>query len=108
MHTPIHLQQSADGIEQYTMPCAEALLADTLALMTGHVQACCDGRRELMAKKIVSSLFFLAEHPLLSPQFKTMLWNLRTRWEVQVENCQVVQPTERDQRLWHVGPQVVQ
>ena len=108
MNTDVHLQNNLDGVEEYTMPCAEALLAATLALMTGHVQACCDGRRDLIAKKVVTNLFFLAQHPLLSEQFKTMLWNLRTRWEVQVENHMAVQPAERDQRLWHAGPSVVQ
>lgn len=92
------IQPLAD--EEYPMPCAEALLAGTLALMTAHAQACCDGHRAQMAAKIVDNLSRLAEHPLLTPQFHTMLWNLRTRWQLQREH----QPAERDARLWHAGP----
>ena len=42
--------------EEYSMPCAEALLASTLALMTGYVQACCDDHRDAMGRKIVANL----------------------------------------------------
>lgn len=68
------------GDEEYEMPCAEAVLAGTLALMTGHAQSCCDAHRELMAQKVVSNLFILSQHPILSPGFKSMLFNLHGRW----------------------------
>ncbi|OGA98683.1 MAG: hypothetical protein A3E79_19300 [Burkholderiales bacterium RIFCSPHIGHO2_12_FULL_61_11] len=96
------------GEEEYVMPCAEAMLAGTLALMTGHVQACCDGHRVLMAKKIVANLVLLSEHPLLSPQFKTMLWNLRERWREQLESAQDMQTAQADPDLWHASPSAVQ
>ena len=86
--------------EEYTMPSAEALLAGTLALMTGHVQASCCAHRELMAAKIVSNLSALAEAPVLSPAFKAMLQNLRLRWQNQGP------ATERS--LWHRSPDAVQ
>ncbi len=116
LHAATDLTQS----EEYTMPCAEALMAGTLALMTGHGQACCDDHRALMANKIVENLFALAQHPLLSPPFKTMLWNLRTRWEVRIEAAadqrnaehaaahRALTPQELDPRLWHAGPASVQ
>lgn len=95
--------------EEYTMPCAEAMLAGTLALMTGHVQACCAGQRDLIAKKIVSNLLSLAEHPQLSASFKSMLSNLRVRWlVVKIQDAQAVSGTESDQKLWHGSPDVVQ
>jgi len=107
MNTDIEINAN----EEYSLPCAEALMAGTLALMTGHVQACCDGHREQMAQKIVTNLAALAQHPLLSAPFQTMLWNLRTRWQLKIEQqdaSQLVQPNEQDQRLWHTGPVVVQ
>ena len=108
MNTDIQVTTNEAGEEEYAMPCAEAVLAATLALMTGHAQTCCDGRRALMARKIVSSLALLSEHPLLSPQFKTMLWNLRERWREQVESTQTAQAGQSDQGLWHASPSAVQ
>ena len=43
--------------EEYSLPCAEALLAGTLALMTGYVQACCDSHRDAMGRKIAANLY---------------------------------------------------
>ncbi len=37
----MHSTPASHHNEEYTMPSAEALLAGTLALMTGHVQASC-------------------------------------------------------------------
>lgn len=94
--------------EEYRMPCAEALLACTLALMTGHAQACCDNHRQLTARKITHNLAQLSGHPLLSPQFRSMLWNLRTRWQQQLEQGQARSPAEKDPQLWHAGTTSVQ
>ena len=81
---PTSVQQnavaSAQGDEEYEMPCAEALLAGTLALMTGHAQSCCDDHRDLMARKVATNLSCLSQHPVLSPGFKSMLLNLQARW----------------------------
>ena len=60
--------------------CAEALLAGTLALMTGHAQACCDSHREAMARKIVVRLPCLGRQPGFTPHFRTMLANLHGCW----------------------------
>src|SRR3989344_4516252 len=46
--------------EEYSLPCAEALLAGTLALMTGYVQACCDSHRDALRRKIAANLPLLA------------------------------------------------
>jgi hypothetical protein len=93
--------------EEYQLPCAEALLAGTLALMTGHAQACCDDHRRLMARKIAVHLAQLAEHPILSPQFRAALWNLRTHWQL-LQEQKASQPAHSDQRLWHTRPASVQ
>jgi len=53
--------------EEHVMPCAEAMLAGPLALMTGHAQSSCATQRGLMGRKIRSNLFFLGQHPALSP-----------------------------------------
>lgn len=67
--------------EEYVLPSVDALMAGTLALMTGYAQAPADGaHRPLMGKKLVSNLFFLAQHPQVSPAMRCMLGNLRTRW----------------------------
>ena len=87
--------------ENYTLPCAEALLAGTLAVMTGHMQACCDGHRNLMVRKAVANLAQLSQHPLLSPDFKALLWQLRGRWEQQL------QAQARQAPMWHASPNTV-
>ena len=94
--------------EEYTMPCAEALLAGTLALMTGHVQACCGAHREAMAGKIVSNLTALTEDTMLSPGFKTLLWALRSRWVDQGQGGAVAQLPSAERGLWHNSPEAVQ
>lgn len=99
MNTDIEMS----GEEEYHLPCAEALLAGTLALMTGRAQACCDNHRQLMTGKIVANLSQLAEHAILSPQFRAALWNLHTHWEVMQRQGHAA-PAERDTRLWHASP----
>lgn len=94
--------------EEYTLPCAEALLAGTMALMTGHVQACCGAHREAMVGKIVANLTVLAEDPLLSPGFKTLLWALRQRWQSQGQGAALAQLPATERSLWHSSPEAVQ
>ena len=97
--------------KEYAMPCAEALLASSLALMTGYVQGCCDDHRTQMAQKVVQNLLHLSEHPLLSPDFKTLLWNLHTRW-LQQTHPRRAATTHLDlpaaTPLWHTTPETVQ
>lgn len=101
-----------DASEEHVLPCAEAMLAGTLALMTGHAQHSDAGTRSLMAKKIVSNLFFLSGHPHLSDGFKTMLGNLRTRWQLELapRGDTVVAPVQSSlpAALWHDVPTSVQ
>lgn len=90
------------GDQEYRLPCAEALLAGTLALMTGHAQACCEDRRRLMGARIVSQLDQLAQHGRLSPVFRAALANLRTHWEV-------LQQRDAAPAAWqHPGPATLQ
>jgi hypothetical protein len=71
----------AGGSESVQPNSAEALLAGTLALMTGHAEATDAGERRLMAQRISGNLLQLAEHPLLSPHFRMALSALMAHWE---------------------------
>ena len=100
--------------EEYSLPRAEALLAGTLALMTGYVQACCDSHREAMGHKIVTNLQLLGQAGVLTPHFRTMLRNLQSRW---VKQCgaapaepvsAALSVAEHRRALWLPAPEVVQ
>jgi hypothetical protein len=95
--------------EEYTLPAVEALMAGTLALLTGYAQSAPEcAHRPLMAAKLVSNLFFLSGHPDLSNPMRTMVANLRTRWQLELErqapHAIAPQPTP----LWHTAPAGVQ
>lgn len=89
------------------LPPAEALLAGTLALMTGHAQQPDSGLRTLMAKKIVSNLFFLSGHPHLSGGFQRTVANLRASWQGQLSGL-TPDITVVPAKLWHDAHGVVQ
>jgi hypothetical protein len=72
--------------DEYELPDAEALHAATLALMTGHAQQSCPQRRLLMARKIRSNLFFLFQHPGLSPELRRVLQRLHGMWDAMVQS----------------------
>ncbi len=98
--------------EEYAMPCAEAMLASSLALMTGYMQGCCDDHRTQMAQKIVQHLVSLSQHPMLSPDFKTLLWNLHSRWlpqtHIQTPAPATVPLEHASAALWHKTHEVLQ
>jgi hypothetical protein len=70
-------------LEEHELPCHEAVLAGTLALMTGYsqaLQAALDPQHWLrMGAKIGVSL--LADHPYLSPGYRQVLQRLQGRWQ---------------------------
>lgn len=76
--------------EELELPAVEAVLAGTLALMTGYSQALLaelhPEHRVLMGRKIGNNLALLAEHPQLSTPFQTMLGGLQRRW-AQMAGC---------------------
>lgn len=95
--------------EEYTLPPVEALMAGTLALLTGYAQSAPDcPHRPLMATKLVSNLFFLSGHPDLSGPMQTMLTNLRTRWQMEAERQQPRTGPSAPTPLWHAAPAGVQ
>ena len=98
------------------LPPAQALLAGTLALMTGHAQACCEGQRALMAKKIIANLFMLSRHPGAPPDFKAIAANLHPLW-VRLSQPGPDQPqqgllpadnSDTHRVLWHTTPETLQ
>jgi hypothetical protein len=103
-----HHTETAD--EEYTMPSVEALLAGTLALMTGYAQSAREcPHRSLMAGKLVSNLLCLSAHPQLSPPMQTMLANLRTRWQLEMEHSADATAVDNTPTpLWHPVPASVQ
>lgn len=99
----------AGGEEEYVMPSVEALIAGTLALMTAYAQAepeC--GHRTLLARKLLSNLFFLGEHPQVSLPMRQMLANLRARWQIEAQRNSVTPPLPPATPLWHPAPELVQ
>ena len=99
----------SDADEEYSMPCAEALLAGTLALMTAYAQGCCDSHRDAMVRKIVANLQFLSEQPSLTPHFRTLVQSLQQRWMDQISAEHVALEAAQARRvLWHVAPEILQ
>ncbi len=90
------------------MPCAGGLLAGTLALMTcwaepeSSAQVSAGQQRALMARKIVSNLFFLREHPDLPSGLRLVVTKVHARW------CSIAQaPAEHALSSAATGPAVV-
>lgn len=92
--------------EEYTMSRTEAMLAGTLALMTGHAQSCATPDREAMARKIGVNLSALSDDPVLSPGFQALLCALRNRWDG-VQHGAVPLYGQAPNR-WHRSPEAVQ
>lgn len=73
-------------------PSLDALIGGTLALMTAWTDAApcvlaapavqAAHRQSLVARKIVSNLFFLQHHPLLSAPLRQVVAQARQRWFV--------------------------
>jgi hypothetical protein len=74
----------------YEMPCAEAVLAATLALTSALAQGSCEPHRSDMVARIVAHLQQLTHNPMLSEGFKAMLWNLRSTWQLAQDNERAV------------------
>ncbi len=81
-HTPDHT-------EEHELPSIEAVLAGTLALMTGYSQALqaeLDPEQRLrMGVKIGDNLALLMDLPMLSLGFRQVICGLRGRWHAMSE-----------------------
>lgn len=71
-------------VEEHELHSVEAVLAGTLALMTGYsqaLQAALDPQsRVAMGEKIGCNLGLLLDHPQLSLGFRQVLFGLQQRW----------------------------
>lgn len=95
--------------EEYVLPCAEALLAGTLALMTAYAQSPPAGHdRPLMAAKLVSNLIRLSHHPAFTPTMHTVLHRLCSSWQQQASGVSSTASSPQPTALWHGAPQAVQ
>lgn len=74
--------------ETYSLPSVEALIAGTLALMTGYAQAeAACSRRVLLARKLAVNLGSLAGHPQLSAPMQTVLSRLQGHWLNEIDRA---------------------
>ena len=75
--------------EEHELPSIEAVLAGTLALMTGYSQALQaehdPAQRLRMGEKIGGNLALLVDHPMLSLGFRQVLLSLQGRWQAMTE-----------------------
>ena len=115
----IHLATSATSAtpsrdEEYSLPCTEAVLAGTLALMTGHAQACCCSQRDALGRKIVAGLHQLAHSDQFTPHFRALLGSLQHKWvqqcaaDAQVPRSAALSAAEQRRALWVQAPRTVQ
>jgi hypothetical protein len=72
-----------ESSQEYVMPCAEAVLMATMALMTGHAQNKNEQHLQWMARKIGANLEVLASHPGLSEGLRKALKRLVVPWAQQ-------------------------
>lgn len=79
------MHRSTSLTEDHELPAVEAVLAGTLALMTGYSQALQaelhPQQRMLMGRKIGTNLVLLADHPALTEPFQRILLGLSARWQ---------------------------
>jgi hypothetical protein len=90
--SPPHADQLVVQSEEHELPCLEAVLAGTLALMTGHSQALQaelhPQQRLAMGAKVADNLALLGHHPMLSSGFRDVLLGLQRRWHAMRECTQ--------------------
>lgn len=88
--------------EEYEMPALEAVLAGTMALMTGFSKAPTVHQKNVLAEKIFCNLGLLSQHPVVSPGFQVMTFKLRSHWLKQNEGDDFGKSVlERTRSLWH-------
>jgi hypothetical protein len=80
---PVHPQ---DGTDDTPLPCAEALVAATMTLMTvwadpsPHEGAGEGVQRRQLARRIAANLFLLSRHPDLAEPLRIVMARAHARW----------------------------
>lgn len=96
-------------IEEVALPGVEALLAGTLALMTGYAQAGAEStHRAMMASKIACNLSELAAHPQLSDAMRQLVRRLSGDWSGGVPPHDAAPAALPASVLWHRSPATLQ
>lgn len=78
--------EHADDDSDLPLPSLDGLVAGTVALMTAWAAPCPDARldapaqRSLLARKVVSNLFFLQHHPQASEPLRRVMANAHAHW----------------------------
>ncbi len=66
------------------LPCAQELVACTVALMTAHADAVgphrAAGQRALLARKVVANLYVLQHHPDIGSGLRMVMSQAHRRW----------------------------
>ena len=92
-------------LEEHELPCIEAVLAGTLALMTGYSQALQAAahpqQRLAMGHKIADQLEQLADHAQLSDGFRQVLAGLHRRWRLMTACTEAAEHDCTARRLHH-------
>jgi hypothetical protein len=78
--------------DEIALPCAQALLAGTLALMSAYAAPLAGGAsapdcRLQMARKVVENLVMLREHPGLAPAMRAVVAKLQVHWAALAEGA---------------------
>ncbi|HWH73425.1 MAG TPA: hypothetical protein VNV16_04080 [Methylibium sp.] len=104
----------ADPDEGVPLPSAEALIAGTLALMTGVAERAAltqplaaHAQSLMMSVKVGANLGRLAEHPQLSAPLRSTLARLQGHWERLIAPA-ALPAAEPDRRLWHARAERLQ
>jgi hypothetical protein len=87
--------------ELAAFPCAGALVAGTFALMTTWALPGDDNQtaqRVLIARKIVSNLFFLRHHPALGEPLRRVMAQVHERWLLHAQDGDVQHVPAREPR----------
>ena len=83
------------------LPCPDALIAGTVALMTAWAAPCSscsldvDHQRPLFARKLLSNLLLLQQHPALSPGLRQVMAQAHARWSRSRERGRSEHPAHR-------------
>lgn len=75
-----------DSRDETPLPCADAMVAGTVALMTAWASPCpacslgIDQQRYLLTHKVMCNLLLLQRHPALSPGLRQVMAQAHQRW----------------------------
>lgn len=104
----MNTQSTTHSDSDYEMPSAEAMLAGTLALMTGYAQSACLRQRHLMSEKIVANLSQISQHPAFSANFQAVTDRMSPLWAVLAQAGGVFTSAQtpaqlEPKALWHTA-----